>query len=119
MILGHRLDVLGANPLAKALFTDLDALPSRDRNLARFVFLDPTAHDLLADGETAARGTVAALRLYAGRHRHDPRLNELVGELSGFGPQRDHCRRQQRQQPQASGCGGVKPSADSFQRIGR
>ncbi|MGW4767105.1 helix-turn-helix domain-containing protein [Nocardia sp. NPDC004278] len=82
MILGHRLDVLGANPLAKALYTDFDALPSRDRNLARFVFLDPTAHDLLADWETAARGTVAALRLYAGRHRHDSRLNELVGELS-------------------------------------
>ncbi|MEU8587429.1 helix-turn-helix transcriptional regulator [Streptomyces sp. NPDC048664] len=82
MILGHRLDVLAANPLAKALYTDFDALPHRDRNLARFVFLDPTAHDLLADWETAARGTVAALRLYAGRHPHDARLNELVGELS-------------------------------------
>jgi transcriptional regulator with XRE-family HTH domain len=82
MILGHRLDVLAANPLAKALYTDFDALPHRERNLARFIFLDPTAHDLLADWETAARGTVAALRLYAGRHPDDPRLNELVGELS-------------------------------------
>ncbi|MEU1376945.1 helix-turn-helix transcriptional regulator [Streptomyces triculaminicus] len=82
MILGHRLDVLAANTLAKALYTDFDALPHRERNLARFIFLDPTAHDLLADWETAARGTVAALRLYAGRHPHDPRLNELVGELS-------------------------------------
>ncbi|MFE9796761.1 helix-turn-helix transcriptional regulator [Streptomyces goshikiensis] len=82
MILGHRLDVLAANPLAKALYTDFDVLPHRDRNLARFVFLDPTAHDLLADWETAARGTVAALRLYAGRHPHDPRLSELVGALS-------------------------------------
>ncbi|MEW1635468.1 helix-turn-helix transcriptional regulator [Streptomyces sp. NPDC093801] len=82
MILGHRLDVLAANPLAQALYTDFDALPHRDRNLARFIFLDPTARDLLADWETAARGTVAALRLYAGRHPHDPRLNELVGELS-------------------------------------
>ncbi|MCK7621612.1 helix-turn-helix transcriptional regulator [Streptomyces sp. RS10V-4] len=82
MILGHRLDVLAANPLAKALYTDFDALPHCDRNLARFIFLDPTAHDLLTDWETAARGTVAVLRLYAGRHPHDPRLNELVGELS-------------------------------------
>ncbi|MER8062772.1 MULTISPECIES: helix-turn-helix transcriptional regulator [unclassified Streptomyces] len=82
MILGHRLDVLAANPLAKALYTDFDALPHRDRNLARFIFLDPTAHDILADWEIAARGTVAALRLYAGRHPHDPRLAELVGELS-------------------------------------
>jgi transcriptional regulator with XRE-family HTH domain len=82
MILGHRLDVLAANPLAKALYTDFDALPHRERNLTRFIFLDPIAHDLLADWETAARGTVAALRLYAGRHPDDPRLNELVGELS-------------------------------------
>ncbi|WP_395292350.1 helix-turn-helix domain-containing protein [Kitasatospora hibisci] len=82
MILGHRLDVLAANPLAKALYVDFDALPHRDRNLARFIFLDPAARDLLADWETAARGAVAALRLYAGRHPHDPRLNELVGELS-------------------------------------
>ncbi|MER5934664.1 helix-turn-helix transcriptional regulator [Streptomyces sp. NPDC002054] len=82
MIMGHRLDVLAANPLAKALYTDFDALPHRDRNLARFIFLDPTARDLLTDWETAACGTVAALRLYAGRHPHDPRLAELVGELS-------------------------------------
>lgn len=82
MIMGHRLDVLAANPLAKALYTDFDALPHRERNLARFIFLDPAARDLLADWDTAARGTVAVLRLYAGRHPHDPRLTELVGELS-------------------------------------
>ncbi|MER7916364.1 MULTISPECIES: hypothetical protein [unclassified Streptomyces] len=44
--------------------------------------LDPTAHDILADRETAARSTTAALRLYAGRHPHDARLAELIGELS-------------------------------------
>ncbi|GAA2243834.1 MULTISPECIES: helix-turn-helix transcriptional regulator [Kitasatospora] len=82
MILGHRLDVLAANPLAKALYTDFDAAAHRDRNLARFIFLDPAARDLIADWETAARGAVAALRLYAGRHPHDSRLTELVGELS-------------------------------------
>ncbi|MGA5135126.1 helix-turn-helix domain-containing protein [Streptomyces olivoreticuli] len=82
MILGHRLDVLAANPLAKALYTDFDALPHRDRNLARFIFLDPAAHNLLADWERAARGTVAALRLYAGRNPHDPLLSDLVGQLS-------------------------------------
>ncbi|MFJ9457478.1 helix-turn-helix domain-containing protein [Kitasatospora sp. NPDC101447] len=82
MIMGHRLDVLAANTLAKALYTDFDTLPHRERNLARFIFLDPAARDLLTDWDTAARGTVAALRLYAGRHPHDPRLTELVGELS-------------------------------------
>ncbi|MFJ6940114.1 helix-turn-helix transcriptional regulator [Streptomyces sp. NPDC101132] len=82
MIVGRRLDVLAANALAKALYTDFDALPFRGRNLARFVFLDPAARDLLTDWETAARGTVAALRRYAGRQAHDARLAELVGELS-------------------------------------
>ncbi|WP_274911028.1 helix-turn-helix transcriptional regulator [Streptomyces sp. WZ-12] len=82
MIMGHRLDVLAANSLAKALYTDFDALPHRDRNLARFIFLDPAARELLAEWSTAARGAVAVLHLYAGRHRHDPRLTELVGELS-------------------------------------
>ncbi|MFB7666308.1 helix-turn-helix transcriptional regulator [Kitasatospora sp. NPDC056138] len=82
MILGNRLDVLAANALAKALYTDFDAKPHRHRNLARFIFLDPAARGLLTDWQTAARGAVAALRLYAGRHPHDPRLTELVGELS-------------------------------------
>ncbi|WP_327358633.1 helix-turn-helix domain-containing protein [Streptomyces sp. NBC_01304] len=82
MILGRRLDVLAANSLAKALYADFDALPHRERNLARFIFLDPAARELLADWERAARGAVAALRLYAGRHPHDPRLTELVGELA-------------------------------------
>ncbi|MFB7629443.1 hypothetical protein ACFC0M_00595 [Streptomyces sp. NPDC056149] len=40
------------------------------------------ARELLAEWSTAARGAVAVLHLYAGRHRHDPRLTELVGELS-------------------------------------
>lgn len=84
MIMGHRLDVLAANRLAKALYTDFDALPHRERNLARFIFLDPAARDLLAEWETSARGAVAALRLYAGRHPYDPALDPLVGELSAL-----------------------------------
>lgn len=82
LVLGHRSDVLAANRLACALYTDFDALPRRERNLARFVFLDETARALYADWESAARGAVASLHRYAGRHPHDPRLAELVGELS-------------------------------------
>ncbi|RRQ79193.1 MmyB family transcriptional regulator [Streptomyces griseofuscus] len=43
--------------------------------------LDPTAHDILAAWEAAARSTTAAPSLYAGRHPHDARLAELIGEL--------------------------------------
>ena len=30
-----------ADPLARALYTDFDALPERERNMARFVFGHP------------------------------------------------------------------------------
>jgi transcriptional regulator with XRE-family HTH domain len=82
LVLGRRLDVLAANPLARALYTDFDALPPRERNMARFVFLDEAAHALYTEWEPAARGIVATLHLYAGQHPHDPQLAELIGELS-------------------------------------
>ena len=81
-ILGRRLDVLATNRLAAALITDFGALPHRERNMARYMFLDGAARLLYADWEAAARSVVAALHLYAGRHRDDPQLAELVGELS-------------------------------------
>ncbi|MGW2054229.1 helix-turn-helix transcriptional regulator [Streptomyces sp. NPDC001840] len=82
LILGRRTDVLAANRLARAFYTDFDALPHRERNMARFIFLDEAARELYTDWEHSARGTVAALHLYAGAHPHDPQLAELIGELS-------------------------------------
>ncbi|WPB95933.1 helix-turn-helix transcriptional regulator [Streptomyces malaysiensis] len=81
LVLNHRQDVLAANQLARALLTDFDALPYRDRNLARFVLLDPAARRLYRDWDQVAQVFVAALRLAAGRHPDDRLLNELVGEL--------------------------------------
>ncbi|MFF3874539.1 helix-turn-helix transcriptional regulator [Streptomyces sp. NPDC001978] len=86
MVQGRRMDVLAANRLARALYTDFDALPHRERNMARFVFLDEAARELFADWERTAGDTVAWLRLYAGRHRDDPKLAELIGELSLHSP---------------------------------
>jgi transcriptional regulator with XRE-family HTH domain len=82
MIIGHRLDVLAANRLARAFYADWDALPPRERNMARFMFLEPTARGFYADWETCARSAVGSLQMYAGRHPHDPELAQLVGELS-------------------------------------
>jgi transcriptional regulator with XRE-family HTH domain len=82
LILGRRSDVLAANSMARALYTDFDALPHRDRNMVRFMFLDEAARGLYVDWESAARSTVAGLHLYAGRHPDDARLAELIGELS-------------------------------------
>jgi transcriptional regulator with XRE-family HTH domain len=82
LIVGRRTDVLATNRLARALYTDFDALPHRERNLSRFIFLDEGARELYADWEGVARSSVATLHLYAGQHPHDPRLAELIGELS-------------------------------------
>ncbi|MCF3961641.1 helix-turn-helix domain-containing protein [Streptomyces fuscigenes] len=83
LVLGRRYDVLAANAPARALYTDFEALPVRERNMVRFLFLDPAARTLYADWPAAARATVGGLRLYAGRHADDPLLAGLVAELSG------------------------------------
>ncbi|MET8977351.1 helix-turn-helix transcriptional regulator [Streptomyces sp. NPDC004539] len=81
LVVNHRRDVLSANRLARALLTDFDARPYRERNLARFVLLDPAARELYGDWEEVARTFVAVLRLASGTRPEDRLLNELVGEL--------------------------------------
>src|SRR5688500_7092837 len=39
LILGRRTDILAANRMAKALFTDFDQFPAAHRNYARWMFL--------------------------------------------------------------------------------
>jgi transcriptional regulator with XRE-family HTH domain len=86
-VFGRRMDVLATNRLARALMTDFDALPPRDRNLLRYTFLDESTRDLYADWAEVARDNVAVLRLDAGRHPDDPLLAELVGELAVKSPE--------------------------------
>jgi transcriptional regulator with XRE-family HTH domain len=78
IVLGRCLDVLAANSLADALHGH----QVRGSNVMRSIFLDPGAHDFYADWEDVARDTVATLRALAGADLDDPRLTELVGELS-------------------------------------
>jgi transcriptional regulator with XRE-family HTH domain len=82
MILGHRLDVLALNRLASSFYSDFDGLPPEERNMARFMFLNDAARDLYVDWSDTAREVVGMLHLYASHHPHDPRLSELVGDLS-------------------------------------
>ncbi|MEY9849829.1 helix-turn-helix domain-containing protein [Streptacidiphilus sp. MAP5-3] len=83
IVQGRRMDVLAANRLGYALFADFEARPRRERNFARYVFLDQAARSLYGDyWERAAGECVAMLHLYAGSHSDDPQLTELIGELS-------------------------------------
>jgi transcriptional regulator with XRE-family HTH domain len=82
LVLGHRLDVLATNRLIRALYPDFDAMPASERNMARYMFLNPAARDLYVDWAETAREQVGMLRLYASHHPHDPRLAQLVRDLS-------------------------------------
>jgi transcriptional regulator with XRE-family HTH domain len=81
-ILGRRTDVLATNHLARALLTDFEAMPARERNLARWILLDEAARSLYPDWEQIAAEMTAILRMDAGRHPDDTRTAELVGELA-------------------------------------
>ena len=82
-ILGNeRSDLLAANHLGRALYSDLYADPVRPPNFARFTFLDSGARRFFPDWDLAADMSVANLRTAAGRDPHDKELHDLVGELS-------------------------------------
>ncbi len=82
-LLGNgRLDILAANALGRALYSEMYVDPTRPLNSARFVFLDPRATTFYLDWESAATDIVAALRSEAGRNPYDRALSDLVGELS-------------------------------------
>ena len=77
-----RLDVLAANRLGEAFYSELYADPVRPANSARFVFLNPRATGFFLDWETIADDAVGILRAEAGRDPYDRRLCDLIGELS-------------------------------------
>jgi hypothetical protein len=77
-----RLDILAANALGYALYSEVFVDPARPANLARFAFLDPRAKTFYADWDVTASNSVALLRTEAGRNPYDKGLTDLVGQLS-------------------------------------
>jgi transcriptional regulator with XRE-family HTH domain len=75
---GRYMDVLAANPLAIALAPYCTV----GTNLLLAAFLDSRIRDMYPDWEQVTERTVAALRALVGPDVDDPRLIELVGELS-------------------------------------
>lgn len=75
---GRYTDVLAANALATALAPYYVV----GTNLARATFLDPRVRDMYGDWEEITESAVAGLRALVGPDVEDPRLNELIGELS-------------------------------------
>lgn len=80
---GRYLDVLVANPLATATSPRWTAGGNRLRD----VFLDPAEQALFSNWEGAAAGLLAGFRRSVGGDADDPRVIELVGELSIASPE--------------------------------
>jgi transcriptional regulator with XRE-family HTH domain len=77
-----RLDILGANALGYALYAPVFAHRAGTPNMARFIFLDPSAPEFFPAWDGIANDAVAILRAEAGRDPYDRRLSDLIGELS-------------------------------------
>lgn len=78
----NRMDIVAANTLGYALYSDMYRGTARPANHSRFIFLDPRSHDFYPDWDRAANVNVAVLRREAGRSPHDKGIAGLVGELS-------------------------------------
>jgi transcriptional regulator with XRE-family HTH domain len=77
-----RGDIVAANRLGRAFYSEMYRQPQRPANFGRFVFLDPASRLFFPDWDGAARQTVALLRSAAGRQPDDRDLRDLIGELS-------------------------------------
>ena len=77
-VFGRYMDVLAVNSLATALVP----FYVKGENLVRAVFLDPRVPDIYGNWEDVTMSTVASLRVRVGPDVDEPRLNDLVGELS-------------------------------------
>lgn len=78
LVVGPALNILTMNAHARALYGDF----SRADNLAYMVFLDPAARQFYLDWDDVARDTARNLRANSVAFRDDPRVAEVVGELT-------------------------------------
>lgn len=81
LVLGRRTDILATNRMARALFANFDRLPAKQRNYARWMFLDEGARALFVDWPDMARAAVESLRFEVGRDPDDTATIALVTEL--------------------------------------
>jgi transcriptional regulator with XRE-family HTH domain len=86
-VVDHRLDLLAWNGPAEALLTDWSALPRAERNMLRFLLLDPEARARYLTWERAARELIGKLRAATVHWPDDQRTTELVDELTEASPE--------------------------------
>jgi transcriptional regulator with XRE-family HTH domain len=86
-VTGSSYDLLAWNDAASELFPGATQAPHP--NLARWIFLDPRAREVLPEWPTVAQGLLARLRTNAGKHPGSPRFRRLEEELRGASSEAD------------------------------
>jgi len=80
-------DVVAWNRAATAMLMDYESLPPEQRNMLRFIFLDPRARAVHYDWESVARLVLGAFRLDAARAGASADVEPLVDELCRRSPE--------------------------------
>ena len=80
-------DVVAWNRAATAMLMDYGSLPPEQRNILRFIFLDPRARAAQYDWESVARFVVGAFRVDAARAGAAAEVEPLVDELCRQSPE--------------------------------
>lgn len=77
-----RYELVAANALGRALYSEVLDQEQRPPSFPRYVFLDPRSQCFYRDWDESAELTVALLRTRAGQDPHDLALQAVIGELS-------------------------------------
>ncbi|MDR3440615.1 helix-turn-helix transcriptional regulator [Telmatospirillum sp.] len=80
-------DVVAWNRAATAMLMDYGSLPPEERNILRFIFLDPRARASQYDWESVARFALGAFRVDAARAGAAAEVEPLVDELCRLSPE--------------------------------
>jgi len=80
-------DVVAWNRAATAMLMDYGSLPREQRNILRFMFLDPRARAAQHDWKSVARFVLSAFRVDAARAGAAAEVETLVGELCRLSPE--------------------------------
>lgn len=85
-VISRTLDLLAANPSTPALCAGLSEWPPEQRNIARYLFLHPSAREIFDDWENQAIGAVARLRAVTATEPDASDVAALVDELQAKSP---------------------------------
>lgn len=80
-------DVVAWNRAARFMLMDYETLPPEERNMLRFIFLDPRARAAQYDWEAVARIVVGGFRLDAARAGAAADVEPLVTDLQRLSPE--------------------------------